>query len=278
MFKRIAIIGVGLIGGSIGLATRKSRLASKIIGIGRRQISIDKALRKSAIDTGTLNLKDGIKGADLIIVATPVDKVELKIKEIAQYAEKGTIVIDVNSTKQGIVRAAESCLPKDIFFVGTHPIAGSEQTGVSSSDAELFVNSVCMITPTTRTDKKALLRVKNLWKDMGAQVKIMSPKLHDNIVANISHLPHILAYALCSSVSLKELKMAGTGFKDVTRIAKSNLRMWEEIFMQNQDSLLKSVASFQKNLNAFKNDIMSKRRTALVKRVVSAKRKRDVLG
>ncbi len=278
MFEKIAIIGVGLIGGSIGLAVRKNRLAAKVIGIGRRKVSIDRAIRRSAIDAGTLNLKQGIKGADLIIIATPVDKVEVKIAEVAKHAKEGVIVIDVNSTKQRIVSSAERCLPKDMFFVGTHPIAGSEQAGVFSSDAELFKGSICIITPTLRTDKKVLEKIKSLWKNIGAEVRIMSPKLHDDTVAAISHLPHILAYALCNTVSSKELKMAGTGFKDATRIARSNPRMWEEIFIQNQKSLLKSVTVFQKNLNAFKDDIIKNRRTSLSKRLILAKRKRDVLG
>lgn len=278
MFKRIAIIGVGLIGGSIGLAVRKNRLASKVIGIGRRKVSIDKAIRKSAIDFGTLNLKQGIKGADLIIIATPADKVELKIEEVSKYAETGAIVIDVNSTKQRVVGIAQRYLPKDIFFVGTHPIAGSEQTGVFSSNAELFNGSICIITPTPRTNKEAFEKIKRFWGDIGARVKIMSPKLHDNIVADISHLPHILAYTLCSAVSQKDIKMAGTGFKDVTRIAKSSPHMWEEIFIQNQKSLLRSVAVFQKNLNAFKSDIINKKRASLRKRMILAKRRRDVLG
>jgi prephenate dehydrogenase len=278
MFERIAIIGVGLIGGSIGLAVRKNRLAAKVMGIGRRKVSIARAIRRSAIDAGTLNLKQGIKGADLIIIATPVDKVEVKIAEVAKYAEKGVIIIDVNSTKQGIVSSAERCLPKDMFFVGTHPIAGSEQTGIFSSDAGLFKGSICIVTPTSRTDRKVLEKVKSFWKNIGAEVRIMSPKLHDDTVAAISHLPHILAYALCNTVSSKELKMAGTGFKDATRIARSNPRMWEEIFIQNQKSLLKSVTVFQKNLNAFKDDIIKKRRTSLSKRLILAKRKRDVLG
>lgn len=278
MFERIAIIGVGLIGGSIGLAVRKKRLASKVIGIGRRKISIDRAIRRSVIDTGTLNLKQGIKGADLIIIATPVDKVEVKIREVAKYAKKGVIVMDVNSTKERIVSSAERCLPKDIFFVGTHPIAGSEQTGVFSSDAELFKGSICIMTPTSRTDKKVLKKVKRFWKNIGAKVKIMSPKLHDDIAADISHLPHVLAYTLCNTVSSKELKMAGTGFKDATRIARSSPQMWEEIFIQNQKSLLRSVTAFQKNLNAFKNDVIKKRRASLSKRLALAKRKRDILG
>ncbi len=182
MFERIAIVGVGLIGGSIGLAVRKNRLASKVIGIGRRKISIDKAIKRGAIDSGTLNLKQGIKDADLIIIATPVDKVEAKITEAAKYAKKGAIVIDVNSTKQRIVDSAEKCLPEDIFFVGTHPIAGSEQAGVFSSDAELFKGNICVMTPTSRTDKKALKKLKSFWRDIGAEVRIMSPKVHDDIV------------------------------------------------------------------------------------------------
>ena len=278
MFERIAIVGVGLIGGSIGLAVRKNKLASKVIGIGRRKISIDKAKKKGAIDAGTLNLRQGIKGAGLIIIATPVDKVEVKLREVAKYAERGAIVIDVNSTKQKIIISAARCLPKDVFFVGTHPIAGSEQTGVLSSDAGLFDGTICIITPTLSTDKKVLKKIKSFWRNIGAEVKVMSPELHDDIVADISHLPHILAYTLCDTVSSKELKMAGTGFKDTTRIAKSSPRMWEEIFIQNQKSLLKSVTAFQKSLNVFKNDIIKERRTSLSKKLIRAKRKREMLG
>ncbi len=278
MFERIAIIGVGLIGGSIGLAARKNKLASKVIGIGRRKVSIDKAIKRGAVDIGTLSLRQGVKDSDLIIIATPVDKVEIKIREAARHAKKGAIIIDVNSTKQKVVSNAQRCLPKGIFFVGTHPIAGSEQTGVFSSDAELFRGSICIMTPTAHTDKKALDRIKSFWINIGADVRLMSPKFHDNIVADISHLPHLIAYALCNTVVAKDLKIAGNGFKDTTRIARSNPSMWEEIFIQNNKSLLKAVTVFQKHLNALKGDIMKKRRTSLNKRLTLGKRKRDMLG
>lgn len=278
MFNKISIIGVGLIGGSIGLAARKRRLSAKVIGIGRRKVSIDRAIRKGAVDRGTLNLRRGVEDADLIVVATPVEKVKLKIREAAGYAKNKAVIIDVNSTKQDVADSVRKYIRNDISFVGTHPMAGSEQAGIASSDAELFNDSVCIITPVSGTDKDALKKVKGFWSALGAVVTLMSPKAHDDIIADISHLPHILAYVLCHAFPPKELKMAGAGFKDVTRIARSNPKMWQEIFMQNRKSLLRSIMAFEKDLAIFKDDIIKKRSMPLTRKLAAAKRKRDVLG
>ena len=278
MFKNIAIVGVGLIGGSIGMAARKNRLAHRVIGAGRRQSSIDKALRKGAIDKGTLKLKDAVSDAELIIIATPVDKVIDKIKEVSLHAKRGAIIIDVNSTKGPVLKEADKIMDKGLFFVGTHPIAGSEQSGVLSGNPELFKDTICIITPTDKTDKYALKKVDSFWKSLGAITKTMSAKEHDRIVANISHLPHLVAYALCDTVPQSDLIFSGTGLRDTTRIAKSSPDMWQDIFMQNHTALLKAIEAFEKKIKALKIDIKKGSRDFLLKKLSRAERRRRGIG
>ncbi|NQT95757.1 MAG: prephenate dehydrogenase [Candidatus Omnitrophica bacterium] len=278
MFKKITIVGVGLIGGSIGLAVKKRKLAREVIGVGRRAVSIRKALRKKAIDKGLLDLKKGVCGADLIIIATAVDKVMPKIKEVTRYADKGAIIIDVNSTKEKVVSFANRVVKRGLFFVGTHPLAGSEQSGVLHAEKDLFKDSVCIITPAKKTNKNALEKIKKFWKALGARVEVMSPASHDKAVSNISHLPHILSYALCNSVLNKELRLTGSGFKDTTRIAKSNPNMWSDIFMQNKRSILESILKFKKELSLLESGVRSSKKLKLTKALISAKKKRDLIG
>jgi prephenate dehydrogenase len=278
MFKKVAIVGVGLIGGSIGLAIRTRRLCPRVIGIGRRQASLDKAVQKSAIDKGTLNMEEGIRDADLIIISTPANQVKEKIAQASRYAKKSSIIIDVNSTKQDIVYDANRFLPKDIYFVGTHPMAGSERSGISSSEAELFNNTICLVTPERTTNTEALRKIEIFWQGLGAKVVSMSPKAHDAMVSKISHLPHLLAYALCNTVSKKEIAITGSGFRDTTRIAKSSPEMWEEIFIQNKKSLLRAISLFERNLYLLKADILHSKRSALALRLRRAMKKRQALG
>ena len=278
MFNKIAIIGVGLIGGSMGMAIRNKRLAREVIGIGRRQVSINKALKRGAIDKGTLDIKSGVKNADLIIVATPVDRVMEKLKEAARFAQKNAIIIDVNSTKEDVVRFADAAVPKSLKFIGTHPIAGSEQAGVSFASKDIFMNTVCIITPTRKTDKSALLKIKALWRALGARVETLSPKEHDRVVAGISHMPHVVSFSLAASVSPGDLKFSGSGFRDTTRIAKSDPVMWAEIFMQNKESVLKAIAEFERNLSVIKGLIRQGKMTPLVKKLDAARIKRETIG
>ena len=278
MFKNIAIVGVGLIGGSIGMAARKNRLAHRVIGAGRRQSSIDKALRKGAIDKGTLKLKDAVSDAELIVIATPVDKVIAKIKEVSTHAKKGAIIMDVNSTKGPVLKEADKIINKGLFFVGTHPVAGSEQSGVLSGNPELFKDTICIITPTNKTDKYALKKVESFWKSLGAITKTMSAKEHDRIVANISHLPHLIAYALCDTIPQKDLIFSGTGLRDTTRIAKSSPEMWQDIFMQNQTALLKAIEAFQEKIKALKSDIKKGSRGVILEKLSRAERRRRGIG
>jgi prephenate dehydrogenase len=277
MFDKIAIIGVGLIGGSIGLAVRTRRLCPKVVGVGRRQVSLDRAIQKSAIDKGTLSIEEGIKDADLIIIATPVEKVKENILQALNYAKKGAVIIDVNSTKQDILDTVNKHLREDIYFVGTHPMAGSERSGISSSETNLFNDTVCIVTPDGRTDRQALEKIKIFWQNLGAEVVFMPARVHDAMVSKISHLPHLLAYALCNTVSEKELAIAGSGFRDATRIAKSSPEMWAEIFIQNKKSLLKSITLFERNLRMLKTSILRGKKSVLGTKLKCAMKKRTAL-
>ncbi|MFC1807660.1 prephenate dehydrogenase [Candidatus Omnitrophota bacterium] len=277
-FNKIAIVGVGLIGGSIGLAVKKRGLAKEIIGIGRRKSSMQKAIKRGAIDKGTLDLDNGVEDADLIIIATPVNQVVSKVKEAARHAKEGAIIIDVNSTKEDIIRNINNALPKKVSFVGCHPMAGSEQLGVMNAEDDLFLNSVCIVTPTRNTKKTPLSTVKKFWKQLGASIFMLSPSAHDKAVANISHLPHIVSYALCNLVTLRDSKVAGNGFKDTTRIAKSSPQMWLDIFAQNKKNVLSSITSFEKELRLLKIDLRKGRKRALLNRLNAAKKKREEIG
>jgi prephenate dehydrogenase len=229
----------------------------------------------SAVDKVTLNLAEGVKGAGLIIVATPAAKVKEKIAQVSRYAGKGAIIIDVNSAKQDIMRAVTGIMPKGVHFVATHPMAGSENSGISWARGDLFHGSVCIITPDRFTNKEALKKVKNFWQALGTRVFLMSAKAHDEAVARVSHLPHALAYVLCDMVSRKELIMAGSGFRDATRIAKSDPGTWEEIFIQNRKSVLKAISLFEKGLCSIKNDMIREDRPGLSAMLKRAVRKRE---
>lgn len=247
--EKVSIIGVGLIGGSLGLALKKKGLASKIVGIGRRETSLREALRVGAVDEITLDLKEGVSEADLVVLAVPVGSI-LKIgREIVPHLKQGAILTDVGSTKEEIVRTL-GILTKD--FVGAHPMAGSNESGVAKATASLFEKATCVITPTGKTSKKALNVVENLWKKVGARVVKMSPETHDFLVAITSHLPHLAASSLVSLAAREKEKIApliATGFKDTTRIASSDPRLWSDIFLSNKEMVLSALKEYKEILS-----------------------------
>lgn len=246
-FNKIAIIGVGLLGGSIGLAVKKRHLAKEVVGVFRRPSTLKKALKHKAVDKGVMSVKDGVKGADLIILATPVLSIPALGREAVKYAKKGAIITDVGSTKKWLVEKVEKMLRgnKTVFFVGSHPMAGSEHAGVEFARRDLLENSPCIVTRTGKTDKKSLSKVVNFWKSLGARVTVMTPAGHDRSVSLISHLPHIVAFSLAGAVPRKELAYAAEGFKDTTRVASSDAKLWADIFLSNKNEILKSARMFE---------------------------------
>jgi len=246
-FKKITIIGVGLIGGSIGLAIKKKKIADIVVGVFRRETTLKKALKYKAVDKATMSIADGVSGADLVIVASPVHSIPKIIKKAAKCAKKGAILTDAGSTKGWIVNLVEKSLvrPRKVHFVGAHPMAGSDHAGVKFARADLFEKAPCIITKTSGTDRASLNRLIKFWSTLGANVKVMSPSSHDKSVSLISHLPHIVAFGLAGSVPAKEIQYAAEGFKDTTRVALSDPELWADIFLTNKKEILKAGRFFQ---------------------------------
>lgn len=277
LFNKIAIIGVGLIGGSIGLAVKKRKLAGEVVGVFRRPSTLRKALNGKAVDRGTMSIREGVHDADLIILAAPVFKIATIAKEVVKFAKDGAVITDVGSTKAWIVDKIEEMLPKEssISFVGSHPMAGSEKKSVEFSRCDLLRNTPCIVTKTIRTDAGSLNRVVNFWKALGAKVSVMSPLGHDRSVSLISHLPHIVAYGLAGAVPLKELKFAAEGFKDTTRVASSDPELWSDIFLTNKKEIAKACRIFEKYYHNVLRAIAAGDYKKTVKLLKSAKSKRD---
>lgn len=248
-FNRITIIGVGLIGGSIGLAIKKRRVAEEVIGVFRRKPTLKKALKRKAVDRAVMSIKDGVKDADLIILATPVSAIPSMAREAVKYAKRNAVITDVGSTKKWIVDKIEgqlACSKRGLFFIGSHPMAGSEHAGVGFARADLLNGSPCIVTKTAKTSAAALKKIAGFWKALGAKVSVMSPAAHDKSVSLISHLPHIVAFGLAGAAPIKELKYAAEGFKDTTRVALSDPRLWADIFLSNRKEIVKSGRIFER--------------------------------
>ncbi|MFC1624192.1 prephenate dehydrogenase [Candidatus Omnitrophota bacterium] len=248
MFKRVTIIGLGLIGGSLGLAIKDRRIAREVIGVSRRRSTIRRALSLGIVDSATLDIKKGVQSSDFVILAAPV----LKIIDIAKLAsgslKKGAILIDAGSTKRSIVKEIEKALPSTVDFVGAHPLAGSECSGLSYADKDLFKGAYCILTKTKLTDPKVLRKVTRFWNKIGMRVVKMSPEKHDGIVSALSHLPHAVSVALSNACGKKDLHLAAGGFKDTTRIASSSPELWKDIFITNKKNIAGDIRLLKKEL------------------------------
>ena len=261
-FKKITIIGVGLIGGSLGLALKEKKPNFKIVGIDKQNI-IEKAIALGAIDEGTVNLKEGIKKADIIIIATPVKTIINILTQINPFLKKGCLVTDTGSIKQKIVQKANKILSKDIHFIGGHPMAGSEKYGIESADPYLFYNKTYILAPTPKSNLRALEKASLLIEMIGAKELILDPLEHDRIVSAVSHLPQIIAVSLINTIGELALrgnnnnyfKAVGEGFKDMTRIAYSPFKMWEDICDTNQENILEMIQEFKNHLEVIEDKL-----------------------
>lgn len=254
-FNRVTIVGVGLIGASFALALRKKGLCKTIHGYGRKEANLKRAKDKGIIDDYSLYARDACEGADLILLSTPVGTFRDIIAEASDSIKKGAVVTDVGSVKGRLVLELEALMPEGVSYIGSHPIAGSDRSGIDDARADLFNNARCIITPTKDSDKDALRKVSSVWETIDGRVEQMDPFRHDEIYAALSHLPHIIAYALvniANDIDPDNIGYAGRGFKDTTRIAMSSPEMWRDISLSNKENLIRMIDIFKDNLDRIK--------------------------
>lgn len=247
---RLAIVGVGLVGGSLGLAVRRRGLAREVVGCGRGRANLDVALRRGLVDRAVTDVAEAVRDADVVVLAVPVGTCGPLAAEMARHARPDAVLTDVASVKAPVVAALEAAWADAGRVVGAHPIAGSDRTGAAAADAALFEGRRCILTPTAATSAAALARVEGLWRDVGALVETMDAARHDEVLAWVSHAPHAVAFALAEAVGRAEagdalLRYAGTGFHDTTRIARSSPELWRDVLLANARPVATALRGFR---------------------------------
>ena len=275
---RVAVIGVGLIGGSFALALKQAKLATQVVGVGRNAANLKLALERGAIDSIAPDPATAARGADLILVATPVAQFP---SVFAALADAKAVITDGGSTKRDVIAAARKALGKKVAqFVPAHPIAGAENSGVGAASAELFRNRRVVLTPLRENSKPAIAKVEAAWAACGARVSRMDPEEHDAVLATVSHLPHVLAYALVHGVAKRNnseqlFSFAAGGFRDFTRIASSHPEMWRDICVANRDRLLQELKSYANDLGSIRKLIQKGDAAGLEKLFAAARDARN---
>jgi prephenate dehydrogenase len=277
-WQRVAIIGVGLMGGSLGLALKSRDLAATVVGVGRRKRSLTPACRLGACDEITMDVAAGVRDAEVVVLATPVGSVVSLIKAAVPSLSPQAVVTDLASTKTHIVRAVEASLRTELpRFVGGHPLVGSERRGVQHARGDLYEGATVILTPVEGTDPRALEAVTDLWQAVGAQVALLSPEEHDAILAQTSHLPHLICAALINALARDWGRYVGPGFLDATRIAASDPALWKDIFLSNAAEVTRALARFRKELQNMENALAADP-DALQKLLARAQRVRQNLS
>ena len=279
MIQRLAIVGVGLLGGSVALAARAQGLAREIVGVGRDRARLEAPLRAGAVDRVTTDLPAGVRDADMVVLAATVLANERLLGEIWPAVAPSAVVTDVGSTKRGIVAVAERLAKEEPrAFVGSHPMAGSEKSGYGVARADLFHGATVIVTPTDASEPRAVKGVSALWESMGARVSALDPDTHDRVVAAISHLPHVAAWALVDAVGRFEpaaTVFAARGFKDTTRIAASDPAMWTDILLDNREAIVASLAAFRHAVDDLERLIAAGDRTGIAALLARLKTQRE---
>ena len=262
LFQKVTIIGVGLLGASLAKACKGRGLVDEITGYGRNCENLRKAKDLKIIDHYSGDLSEAVSDADLVVLCTPVSTIVPLIQSLVSQVQPGTIITDVGSVKESVVHSADKLMPEGIFFVGSHPIAGGENSGLESSTASLYQDAKCIVTPTEKTDTTALKKISALWNALGMNVISLSAEEHDFIFGAVSHLPHIVAYALMNTLgglktpnNLEVTGFSGAGLRDITRIASSDPVMWRDICLSNRNHSLNLINRFQKKLEEIRNTI-----------------------
>ncbi len=276
----LTIVGVGLLGGSIGLAVKERRLATRIIGVGRNRANIESAHRGGIIDEISVELKSAATQSDFMVFCTPVDEIARQIQIAAGICPKSCLITDVGSTKRHIVESIEMLCENSACFVGSHPLAGSEKQGWQFADANLFVGRTVVVAVTAKTAPHAVEQVSQFWQALGAKVVEMDPTAHDRVVARTSHMPHVIASALGASLRLQpdQLKLAAKGLRDTTRIAAGDPKLWSAILLENRQEILQSLQTLRHTLDEWHDALEKADRTAIEALLEQGKQFRDALG
>ncbi|MGL6073330.1 MAG: prephenate dehydrogenase [Fimbriiglobus sp.] len=278
-FGQVTIIGVGLIGGSVGLALERAKLADCIVGVGRDERTLERAMTLGAIHTYTTNLAEAVREADFIVVCTPVDRVAADVVAVAHAAPPRAVITDVGSTKGNILTAIEGKMPAHgAMFIGSHPLAGSEKRGASHSKAELFDDRLVIVTPTLDSDIEAVSVVELFWQQLGARIVRMDAHEHDKALAFTSHMPHAVAAGVAGATPPGWLMLTAGGFRDTTRIAGGDPALWAAIFAANRSAVLTATDEFLIQMAAFRTALADEDQAALTQWLTAAKQVRDALG
>ena len=280
-FRKITIIGVGLLGGSIGLAVKRRQLAREVAGFVRRAATLKDCEKVGALDYATTDLLAAVSDADLVILCTPLAQMQTITEQFLPALKRGAIVTDVGSVKADVVRELESFVQKaGAHFVGSHPMAGGEKMGVLAARADLYVNAACVVTPTKKSNAAAVRKVEQFWKSLGARVLRLDAARHDVLVSRTSHLPHVAASALAGlilgpSQPKEQSALCANGFRDTTRIASGSPEMWRDISLANRKNLSQSVDAFVTELKKFQAVLKKGDAKAVEKFFAIAKERRD---
>ena len=265
MFKRVCIIGCGLIGSSIARGIKKNKLATKVVSSNRSNSTNKKVIRLKIVDEASSNTKKIVKGSDLIIIASPLSSYKNIILKIKSSLKNGAILTDVGSVKKKVISLIEKNIPKNVSWISSHPIAGTEESGPESGFSQLFKNKWCILTPSKQSNNKDVKLLEKFWKKLGSRVDIMDAKQHDYILSITSHMPHLIAYNIVNTtLKIKKkkdrniVKYSAGGLRDFTRIAASNPIMWRDIFIQNRKNTSKMIDKFVENLKDLKKMIKNK--------------------
>ena len=280
-FRKITIIGVGLLGGSLGLAARRRRLAGEIAGYARRPKTISESEKIGALDYVTTDLLAAVSSADLVILCTPLAQMTALTKQFLPALKRGAIVTDVGSVKADVVRELESLTGTvGAHFVGSHPMTGGEKMGVLAAKADLYANAVCVVTPTKKSNAAAVRKVALFWKSLGARTLRLDAAKHDLLVSRTSHLPHVAAAALAGLIldpkqPKAQTSLCATGFRDTTRIASGSPEMWRDIALANRKNVSQAVDTFVGELKRFQTALKKGDAQAVEKFFAIAKERRD---
>jgi len=280
-WNKITIIGVGLLGGSLGLAVKRHKLAREVAGFVRRAASLKDCEKAGAVDYATTDLLAAVSNADLIVLCTPLARMRPLVKLMLPALKRGVIVTDVGSVKASVVRELETLASKaGGHFVGSHPMAGAEKTGVAWARANLYEGAACVVTATRRTNEAALWKVEAFWKSVGGRVLRLTPEKHDALVSRSSHLPHVVAATLASCVldpsqPKQQAALCANGFRDTTRIASGSPEMWRDIAAANRRNLGKALSAFITDLKKFQRTLGKSDAKAVAKFFETAKLRRD---